>query len=525
MNNHKKFYDISGFALDIFEESIKKENDNYEYEKRKILKKLNGLSMENKLNFVLNWQFLIDFTFLGLNREKIEDEININWENYKPKNFIYKSPSLLNTGYSKIPYFKEWVKVLDCKDKYLTEGAHFWIQRIRNSLMHGNFLYDYDHPEKNSVKIFEGSLNSTDIKVDVRGLGLHEFIEDNFQNLDHHEFGVSAEFIDSLLITNNERISNRKQLEDILKNRFIISKRKFSSDYHYNGNDIVSNSTGEVVSRDVKGKKISVEDGEVKLQSKEYIDPKIKIYSVEDSTIETLVWILENKFNIYNSNRQKNLISKVAGQYLFPMEIVNRLLHEFDCYCGGLTCDKSEYKNVGIDMKKTMAVFNEFGDSINNVFTILKMYRLLYRLQNKNFDKLEYDIDNCERYFNLNESSSEEMQKRITKHKSLIQDSTLSEDDKNKKATNSAYIEVIRNALAHGNIDIRYIVIDNKLYNCFILTDDWTNKKTGERTIISLNTTDSFLNKLIKNLEICAQRIDDAVIQTETCEEDDLINK
>lgn len=502
MNNFEKFYNISGKAIEIFSKAIKKENDNFEKEKKKILNNLKDYSEEDKLHFWLTWQILIDYTMLALNREKVENDVNINWDNYKPMLFTSHEYCLGNPLPSKIPYFKEWLRVVDCKDRYLTEDSRFWIKRVRNSFLHGNFEYDYDRPDQQLIRIFEGSPSSTDVKMNIKNLGLHEFIEDNFHNIDHQEFGIASSYIDILLII-SKRINNREELKHSLRKELFILKRKVDENYYYNGNDIINSNTGEKARRAKKFVKLSFEESGPVLQTKEFVNPNADIHSLDMSFIDDLVWILENKYNIYNCKKQKKAICQAIKQYGFPMDAINRLLHEFNSFTGGVIYDKKDYKEINFDFTKMSAVLYNLGDNIENAFVILKLCRMMYRLQNKNFEKINNNLFDCKEYMTVPDYACEEMQKRIDKHKGLITDSAINEEVKERSATNSAYLEVLRNAMAHGNIDIHFLIKNNQIFPIFKLTDDWINKN-GEREIIEIRSTAKLLDFFLDMLEFVA---------------------
>lgn len=469
MNNFEKFYELTGKMIDLLKEPLIKHNDNYEYEKKKILKKIEKFSAEDKLCHFFSWQLLIDIAFLGLNREKIENSVDINWDNYVPQGLIGEV-MLEDKRPSKVPYFKEWIKVKDCKSKYLSEGAHFWILRLRNSFMHGNYEFDYNHIERQRIKIYEGSPASADIDMDVMYVGLDEFIQDNFHNIEHDEFGVSSDHVD-LFAINYENITNKEQLIKFLKYNVFIGERKKKEGYYYNGSDIVSSATGKVVDRAREKQKMTVVDKKLMLETQEYVDPEIDLAVLTEKDIETLVWVLENKYHIYNAPKQQRKIFQAIRRYVFPMYGINQLLHEFGIYAGAIDLDKSEYKSTGIDIKKTFAVFNEEEPNIENAITILKLYRFLYRIQNKNFEAIDYSSFDCDCVF-LSDGGAD-FQKRVDKNKLAMSE---------QEAKNKAYIDTMRNALAHGNVKIKYMVQDEKLYPVFVLKDEWTNQKTGDTT-------------------------------------------
>ena len=501
MNNFEKFYEISGKTIEIFSQSIKKQNDDFYKERKKILNKIKDFSEEERLNFFLTWQFMIDYTLLSLNKEKIENDININWDNYKPMLFSSHPYCLGNPLPSKIGYFKEWLRVVDCKEKYLAEGSRFWIKRIRNSFLHGNFEYDYSRPDQQLIRVFEGNDRSTDIKMNIKNLGLHEFIEDNFHNVDHEEFGITSTYIDLLLVMNN-RITNRTELENALKKEVFVLKRKVDENYYYNGNDIINNTTGEKASRKKQLTKLALEDEGAVLQNKEFVNPNAHVHSLNAEFVNDLVWILENKFNIYTCKKQKKAICHAIKQYGFPMETINRLLHEFNSYTGGIIYDKKDYKEINFDLGKTTATLYNLGDNIENAFILLKLYRMMYRLQNRNFTPINKSLFEFKKFMVVPDYASEQMQRRIDKHKDKIQED-MSDEEKELTARNSAYLEVLRNALAHGNVNIHFCIQENEIYPVFDFIDDWTNKN-GEREIIEVRSPATMFNNFLDALEFVA---------------------
>lgn len=128
----------------------------------------------------------------------------------------------------------------------------------------------------------------------------------------------------------------------------------------------------------------------------------------------------------------------------------------------------------------------------------------MYRLQNKNFEKINTNLFDSKDYMIVPQFATEEMQKRVDKQKTLITDPDYSEEDKERIARNNAYIETLRNALAHGNIDISFVVKDNKIHSIFKFTDDWTNKR-GERQVVELRSTSQLFNEYLDAIDFVAE--------------------
>lgn len=484
-NNNEIFYEKSSQLIDLLYEPICSLNDNYEYEKKKILSKMGNISQKEFFKDILTWQFLIDYSFLGLNREKIENAVNVNWEKYIPQTYV-KQFSFKDLRPSKALYFKEWLKVIDCKEKYKTETPNFWIKRIRDSFMHGNFEFDYDDIKRQRIKLVEGSESSVDVRADISILGLHEFIEDNFHNVYHQDYGIVDEYI-NVYTPKNLQINNRAELENVLKNQIYICFRKSNSVYNYDGNKLVEISTGKTISRKEAQQNVMDLNTEQICDFEKKLDGNLKIAIINKDFVDVLIWILENKYNIYNTSKKSSKILNAISQYMLPMKGINKLLREFNNYFGGIALDKKEYNSAGIDIKKMFAVFNEEKENVDNAFVVLRLYKFLYRLQNKGFEKIDLNNFDCEKSFMV--SNEEEMQKRIEKNEKMMTE---------KEAKNKAYLDTIRNSLAHGNVKIEYIVDNNKLIPLFILTDSWENKKTGQKINISLVSPSQNLNAFLQ---------------------------
>lgn len=352
--------------------------------------------------------------------------------------------------------------------------------------MHGNFELDYDDIKRQRIKLVEGSESSVDVRADISILGLHEFIEDNFHNVYHQDYGIVDEYI-NVYTPKNLQINNREELENLLRNQIYICFRKSNSVYNYDGSKITEISTGNVVSRQKAQQNVMDLNAAQILDFEEKLDGNLKIAIINKDFVDVLIWILENKYNIYNTSKKSSKILNAISQYMFPMKGINKLLREFNSYFGGLTLDKKNYSSVGIDIKKMFAVFNDEKGNVENAFVVLRLYKFLYRLQNKGFEKIDLNNFDCEKSFMV--SKEEEMQKRIEKNEKIMTE---------KEAKNKAYLDTIRNALAHGNVKIEYIIDDNKLIPLFILTDSWENKKTGQKTNISLISPVKNLNAFLQ---------------------------
>ena len=488
MNNSQKFYEISKEMLGLLQEPVVKHNDNFEHEKRKFQSKIKDWSEEKMIENIFTFQFLIDVAYLGLNKEKVEEKVVFKWDDYKPE-LLQSYPLLQNNLPSKVPYFKQWLRVVDCKEKYKTENANFWILKLRNSLLHCNFEFQYDTQQKHVIKIKEGSETKTDVLMKVVVPGFHEFMNDNFYNLRHDDFGLSVDWV-NVVYCDIPQVKNRQELEDYLKNKLYIGVRKNKEGCFYDGENFIDSETGEKLGRQEKSKAAKLRDSGVFLESHDYVDSEMKLFGLSDYSIEMLVSVLEKDYNIYKASKQKNILGKVIRNYLYPIQSVNRILHEIDSYLGGMITDKKDYRSVNLDIKKMMAVFHEEETNINNAFIVLKLYNFLYRVQNKNSEALDYANIDFAQYCIV--ETKDEMEERIKKYCSYSE----------KEAINMAYVETIRNALAHGNIEIKYIPGDDKVFPCFEFNDIWTNRKTGIQEKVSLITPARLLEKTLDQLDV-----------------------
>jgi len=487
MKDCEKYYKLSGDAIDMFYTPIVSLNDNYEYEKRKLLSKIAGLSEEDRISFFFSWQLIINATFLGLNKEKIENGINVNWDSYYPK-FLNKYPHLKETRKSKIELFKDWMTVLDCKEKYINKDSSFWVKRIRDSFMHGNYEYKFNGRRPPYIKIKEGSDSSIDLNMDISFTGLNEFIEDNFHNVEHNDFGITNDHIE-LFSTDLVLINNREDLIKFLEEEVFIGKRRNKEGFYYNGNDIINSETLKVADRERKKKEISFVNNSMYFDTQSFIDPKIDLFKLTHESVELLVNVLEEN-NIYKTSKQKDKVFETIRQYIFPMACINKLLHEFGIYAGGMTIDKKGYKENGLDVKKMFAVLMREKVNIENAFLMIRLYRFLYKMQNKGLEDLDYKDLECNKLFVS--FPEEDMKKRIEKNATKYGE---------EESENRAYIETIRNALAHGNVKIVYLLEKNKAVPAVLFNDCWESKKTGEKINISVMS-------YVKNVEKFLERVD-----------------
>ena len=126
---------------------------------------------------------------------------------------------------------------------------------------------------------------------------------------------------------------------------------------------------------------------------------------------------------------------------------------------------------------------------------MLQLYRLLYRLQNDNFKPVDLTRFDCEKLFYT--PTPELVEKKI--EKVMANNPELTK----KEATNKVYLEILRDALAHGNVSFETQFSDDlsQISKVFTFADCWTDRKTGEYTETKIISNVGLLEYLFTEID------------------------
>ena len=490
MNNSERFYFETDIAIKLVYCFLNEDSRNHEYQAKKAIKMLNECGIDiNSFRFSL--VSLIDITSFALNKEKIENQANIDWNNYKAE--ITSKLKNFDNRFSYIPYFKEWVQVKDCAEKYKTNNAQFWIKKIRDAFLHGKFELDYSQTNPYSeIKIKQGSATKTDVDIKLYEPGLTEFIEDNFRNIYNQGYGIKDSY--SYLQYPDFEITDFKSLEEYIAKIAHIQYKIDFDKFKYDGMTLNS-ADGDKLKPYITPKQISEKPGMLPEVPK-YLKREEKITCLRPEKANLLARLIEKKAGyIYNSGKKREIVHKYYSNYIFTFQTLNSLLQELvnvanyiDFAIYSKEVKKSTYN-------KTFGIIDSCKDNLKPAFTMLQLYRLLYRLQNDNLKPVDLTRFDCEKLFYT--TTPELVEKKIEKVMTNTPELTK------KEATNKIYLEILRDALAHGNVSFETQFSDDlsQISKVFTFTDCWTDRKTGEYTETKIISNVGLLEYLFTEID------------------------
>lgn len=446
-----------------------------------------------------NMLILCSIALMGLNKESIED--SVNHLDYK-YNIDYSVPSfetIVDTYLKKynIPVVNrdKLKKLLEFKshekysffndkrsyptpyDKWLKVESQNNVQNftwnylscVRNALMHSSYLVQANTTDKDNYNI-EAFM---DIKNDdYKNLSAKifipnylDFIKFYYSNIAH--YGVMSSlymlYIDEKY---KHHIESPKDLKEIIDN---IEIAKFK----------INNTSQEVKEtfeyRKIKDKSISyVQDKDMEDLDKEEVEFTLHNKEVLNALINEFYG---NDFYKYDTDEQIRLIYNITCFIHNPKTILN----------SGIIAIYENIINVGRKNDKYIALSSE-SYILEAVMLILKSYAILYRIQNSHFEEIDY-----KKMEQVNYEYSETDPYHLNLYnefKNKLMNKGINEDE---ITYQKRYItEIIRDALAHGNISMDFDIKENKVIQRIIFDDAYKGKN---RTIkIELSELNKYLS-------------------------------
>lgn len=435
-----------------------------------------------------NIMFTTMIALLGLNKEAIENtgkiieykknNIEVDMSNFKFSNEQklrlkqYYDSKVISTD------FDNWlsIKINPNTDKDNID----YLKRIRNALLHSNFYIDEDTPfmpfaQLKTKSYYEAELFNLQFQMfvfeyfgNIEALGLTESIY-TFE-LPQKQIKNKFDLFVNLSLTTINEISYKNLKSLGINSPELILKESLNEDCHVN------------IKKFVKNLKANQNIDDIKFETKR----------ISQDHIAHLINYIEktcgDDFYKLDYSTQGGIISTHLKYELNPkIEISNWISHFWYLY-SSLNSPKFSVNFFDGD---------EFGyESCYPALMVLKSYLLMYRLQNNNFDELDYSKIN----FDVNDNDivlySENKDKTQVTENYFI-NSFNKEKSKgllieDKEIWNKIICEVVRDSLAHGNV--RTYTSPITLESMIELKDIDPKKGTTRVMVLPISKYEKFLN-------------------------------
>ena len=435
-----------------------------------------------------NIMFTTMIALLGLNKETIENTGKITEYKKNTNELNLDAYPLSNKQKQRIKEFNDSRTINTDFDTWLSikinpntdkDNVDF-LRRVRNALLHSNFYLD----EETQFLPFAKLKTKSYYESELFNLQFQMFVFEYFPNID--ALGLSEEmyFFDMPQV----RITDR---DTLIKYLIMITINKIT---YKNLKSVGIESPELFLKESTKNDtKVNIEKFVGKLKKIKSVDDiKWDTMKISSLHIVNLIRFIEKTYgnDFYNLNieAQTGIISTHLKYELNPKtEISNWMTHFWYLY------------STLLNNKFDISFFDgdAFGiDSCYPALMILKSYLLMYRLQNNNFDELDYskiDFDINDKDINLYSENKDlspvtdcYFEKSFEKEKKK---GILTEDN---EIWNKVICEVIRDSLAHGNV--RTYISEITLESMIELKDIDPKKGTTRVIILPLNKYEKFLN-------------------------------
>ena len=500
MNNSEKYYRR---AFNALQKLIKAYKNGYtpqtmnEFRTSLILSGVENqtLMKEEQLSIM----YTLTIALLGLNKESIEKSEKITEYKQAAKGSIGLEPNLNRQQQTRKQEFNDkrtvetpfdnWLSIV--KDLTKDQDAQSIMKKIRNGILHSNF----------ELLLESGNLDYTNIKIksyfeaELLNLEFEKYVFEYFSNIEglgltEKLFTYNIRFID---IKDKEIL--RKVLEEMSINALTYRGIKTLEDKTPEDH-LMDSRNGDVIDIDNFFKQIK--------DSSNFEDVKGELLKLKPETIRLLEDYIHKTFgnNFYKmpQQTQMGIISTTLNYIINPKREISNWFAHFWYFYSTLTTNKVDTSFYSGD---------EFGfESCYPSLLVLKAYLIMYRLQNKDFDNIDYTkvnfpLDGTIQIIsgNINDPESDEntfvlsMEKETQRNPNLTYEETF----------HKVMCDVVRNSLAHGNVNVYLspLSLENKIE----LTD--IDPKTGRvRRIIfdesgfeKFLSSDAFLPKNCYNKE------------------------
>ncbi|MBR6690658.1 MAG: hypothetical protein IKL65_04945 [Bacilli bacterium] len=452
-----------------------------------------------------NIMFTCMIALLGLNKEAIEDtgkiiEYKKNHNEVDMSNFKFSSEqkARLKSFYDSKVISTDFDNWLSIKINPNTDKDNIdYLRRVRNSLLHSNFYIDEDTPfmpfaQLKTKSYYESELFNLQFQMfvfeyfgNIESLGLTESIYT--YEIPEKQIKNKMDLLVHLSLTTINEISYENLKSLGIDSPELILKSSLNKDCIVN------------VKKFVKSLKNNKNIDNIKWDTRRISQEHIV------HIIDYIEKYYGNDFYKMDSSTQAGIISTHLKYELTPkIEISNWMSHFWYIY------SSLNSPNFSVNFFDG----DEFGtESCYPSLMVLKSYLLMYRLQNNNFDELDYNKIN----FDVNDPDIFMYSDNVDKTpvtENYFQNSFDKEKSKgilsDTEIWNKIICEVIRDSLAHGNV--RTYTSLMTLEPMIELKDIDSKKGTARVIRFTLNKYEEFLNSEAFILSNCYKKEESKVL-------------
>lgn len=499
MNKRNLYYRRGMFIIDKLLKNFS--NDSSFYKNRASLMSLELQRMNNNKDLMVkdinSFYITAMVSLLGINKENIEnmnkhddyDLLNINesetksLESFKKLNPSFELDRNIKTKFDK------WLSVERCD--YPTISYMF---NIRNGILHSEFEPLDEYGDMLSIN----NSNYTHFKGKIILYGIMRFCMFYFGN--NTWMGLTEKF--NVYENDVEKqITDEKELEETIKT-VVINEISYKN----------KTTRKDLTIPELKAYKLFLKGKDKGMTLDELLNAIFGKKYEYTKTVKALnndqILIVKKMIDKYYGDSFYNLDKESQA---IQISSITRYLFDSRSVISEWICDYVEFyktimNSILFNEKESLEDINKIikmstkEENRRSVFAcrtsllIMKLYHVLYRLQNKKYEEVDFNSINFDfssndyNYERIDIDSSKTYDFNIDKANLAMKNPTLS----NKELENKVVCEIIRNSLSHGNIEINFKVENDELKE-YIIFEDIYHHKT-RKLEMTLDKLETYLN-------------------------------
>ena len=453
-------------------------------------------------------------SLIGLNKDNIEKMNKHN--DYNLYKLEEKEKKYMNLDKMKKRYpefelsrnittkFDDWLSVENCDYPTLN-----YMMNIRNGLLHSEYEPLGEFGDLLSVK----NSNYTHFESKILLYGIMSFCLFNFGN--NTWTGLTENF-NIYEMETSKRITSSEELVDKIKT-IKVNKLQYESSI---ANSALTIPEIKLYNLMLKGK---TKDMSLEQMLNKIFKDKDNYTLEEQYLSEEQLSIIEKMVENYYGTNFYNLDEESQNTQLLGLV---RYLVDSRATISEWICDYVDFYNVvmnavlklGDNYKKILnPILNEDSDENNkrsafacrSSLLIMKLYHILYRLQNSKYEEINYNNINFDlntsdyKYERIDIDGSKTYDFNIDKSKFKLKNPSFTD----KELENKAICEIIRNSLSHGNINIDFKIDNNGLIEYVVFEDNYHSKI--RKLEFTFDKLEKFLNSDAFKTENCLFKKED----------------